>query len=201
MERVQDILWENVFSEKTEDKVRQYLERHHVHYQEIQEQKKNLRDKAPVLKKVFETDETILLTDEEHKMLRKYLELESRKELLEREYLFYLGQSLMLSYKAMLGKIRRDWSGKRNISEDMLEFLTQIRIDELDQAIRTENKEFQELADRIAEKEKEIYELPVDAQILQLINEYATALNQQWSLYTDYLYKEGIRDGLNLPEF
>lgn len=201
MERVQDILWENVFSEKTEDKVRQYLERHHVHYQEIQEQKKNLRDKAPVLKKVFETDETILLTDEEHKMLRKYLELESRKELLEREYLFYLGQSLMLSYKAMLGKIRRDWSGKRNISEDMLEFLTQIRIDELDQAIRTENKVFQELAYRIAEKEKEIYELPVDAQILQLINEYATALNQQWSLYTDYLYKEGIRDGLNLPEF
>lgn len=201
MERMQDILWENVFSEKTEDKVHKYLERHHVHYQEIQEQKKNLRDKVPVLKKVFETDETILLTDEEHKMLRKYLELESRKELLEREYLFYLGQSLMLSYKAMLGKIRRDWSGKRNISEDMLEFLTQIRIDELDQAIRAENKEFQELADRIAEKEKEIYELPVDAQILQLINEYATALNQQWSLYTDYLYKEGIRDGLNLPEF
>ena len=130
MKRVQDILWENVFSEKTEDKVRQYLERHHVHYQEIQEQKKNLRDKVPVLKKVFETDETILLTDEEHKMLRKYLELESRKELLEREYLFYLGQSLMLSYKAMLGKIRRDWSEKRNISEDMLEFLTQIRIDD-----------------------------------------------------------------------
>lgn len=201
MENLKEIPWENVFSEKTENKICRYLEEYNEVYKEIQKQKSELQKKYSVLEKLFGTDATILLTDEEHKSLRKYLDLENKKELIEREYLFYLGQSMMLSYKSMLGKIRRDWSGKRNISEDMLEFLTQTRIDELDQTIRAENKEFRELADRIAEKEKEIYELPVDAQVLQLINEYATALNQQWSLYTDYLYKEGIRDGLNLPEF
>ena len=57
---------------------------------------------------VFETKDAFTLTEEEHEILHTYFQLESYAELIEREYHFYMGQSMMFSYGSMLAKLKKE---------------------------------------------------------------------------------------------
>ena len=57
---------------------------------------------------VLETKDAVTLTEEEHEILHTYFQLESGAELIEREYHFYMGQSMMFSYGSMIAKLKKE---------------------------------------------------------------------------------------------
>ena len=98
----QDSYWmECTLDEKVDQKVCEYLKEHHAEYRNTKQKMKELMDQYPNVQAVFETDDAVSLTAEEHKILHTYFQLESYAELIEREYHFYMGQSMMFSYGSM----------------------------------------------------------------------------------------------------
>ena len=88
---------EFTLDEKVDQKVCEYLREHHAEYRDTKQKMKELMEHYPNLQTVLETDEAVTLTAEEHEILHTYFELEDRVEMIEREYHFYMGQSMMFS--------------------------------------------------------------------------------------------------------
>lgn len=108
MANKQDSYWmECTLDEKVDQKVCEYLREHHAEYRNTKQKMKELMEQYPNVKAVFETDDAVTLTAEEHEILYTYLQLESSTELIEREYHFYMGQSMMFSYGSMLAKLKK----------------------------------------------------------------------------------------------
>ena len=66
-----------------------------------------LLSQNPKIKEVLGLDGEMALTVEEHEALNRVLQLENKKNLIEREYYFYMGQAMGFSYKIMLSELRR----------------------------------------------------------------------------------------------
>ena len=82
-------------------------------------------------------------TEEEHKAVHRYFQLESEKEMIEEEYHFYMGQAQMISYGAMLGKIKKAILGKDDgDTKKLLELLMDTLIDEVEDQLK-ENTVYQ----------------------------------------------------------
>ena len=91
-------------------------------------------EKYPVIETFMETNQSISLTEEEHKAVHRYFQLESEKEMIEEEYHFYMGQAQMISYGAMLGKIKKAILGKDDgDTQKLLELLLDTWIDEIEE--------------------------------------------------------------------
>ena len=102
----QDSYWmEYTLDEKVDHKVCEYLKKHHAEYRNTKQKMKELMEQYPNVQTVFETDDEVTLTAEEHEILHTYFQLENGAELIEREYHFYMGQSMMFSYGSMLAKL------------------------------------------------------------------------------------------------
>ena len=109
MEKRQDSYWmEFTLDEKVDQKVTEYLREHHAEYQSTKQRIKELMEQYPNVQAVFETEDEVTLTAEEHEILHTYFQLESSAELIEREYHFYMGQSMMFSYGSMLAKLKKE---------------------------------------------------------------------------------------------
>lgn len=81
----QDSYWmEFILDEKADQKVNEYLRGHHTEYRSTKQKMKELIEQYPNVQAVFETDDAIMLTAEEHEILHKYFQLESGAELIER---------------------------------------------------------------------------------------------------------------------
>lgn len=153
MEYRQDFLWkESTLSERVDEKVGKYLRENHPEYQEIRQQIDELMQQHPNVRAVFEIDEEVTLTPEEHEVLNHYFNLESSAELIEREYHFYLGQSMMFSYGTMLASIRKSIMGiegkepqgigavpAESLTDHLLDIITDIRTDELEEELQCES--------------------------------------------------------------
>ena len=86
MEKRQDSYWmEFTLDEKVDQKVTEYLRGHHAEYRNTKQKLKELLEQYPKVPAVFETDEAVTLTAEEHEILHTYFQLESGAELIERE--------------------------------------------------------------------------------------------------------------------
>ena len=92
---------EFTLDEKVDQKVCEYLREHHAEYRNTKQRIKELMEQHPNVQSVFETKDAVALTAEEHEILHTYFQLESYAELIEREYHFYMGQSMMFSYGSM----------------------------------------------------------------------------------------------------
>ena len=75
---------EFTLDEKVDRKVTEYLRDHHAEYRNTKQKMKELVEQYPNVQAVFETDEAVALTAEEHEILHTYFQLESSTELLER---------------------------------------------------------------------------------------------------------------------
>ena len=103
-----DIIWnEQCLGIRIGEQVCIYLKKHNAEYQRLQKKILELIEKYPVIETFMETNQSISLTEEEHKAVHRYFQLESEKEMIEEEYHFYMGQAQMISYGAMLGKIKK----------------------------------------------------------------------------------------------
>ena len=133
-----DIIWnEQCLGIRIGEQVCTYLKKHDAEYQRLQKKILELTEKYPVIETFMESNQSISLTEEEHKAVHRYFQLESEKEMIEEEYHFYMGQAQMISYGAMLGKIKKAILGKDDgDTKKLLELLMDTWIDEVEDQLK-----------------------------------------------------------------
>ena len=140
----ENVIWQDgLLDEKIEEKVCKYLESKHPEYRSIKEQIRVLLSQNPKIKEVLGLDGEMALTVEEHEALNRVLQLENKKNLIEREYYFYMGQAMGFSYKIMLSELRRaleDSDRDRSVAH-VLEMIMDSRLDDLEEKLKAESQE------------------------------------------------------------
>ena len=198
----QDSYWmEFTLDEKVDQKVTEYLRDHHAEYRNTKQRIKELIAQHPNVQSVFETKDAVTLTAEEHEVLHTYFQLESYVELIEREYHFYMGQSMMFSYGSMLAKLKKEiMNPEEGATGRLLDFFLDTRADELEKELREQNQQYREALDEIKKYEEEIQKLNLPKMVRIQIDRYVSAINWRWALSWDFLYRSGMKDILLLIE-
>ena len=192
---------ESSLNEIVDQKVCEYLREHHAEYRNAKQRIKELMEQYPNVKAVFETETEVTLTAEEHERLHAYFQLESSAELIEREYHFYMGQSMMFSYGSMLAKLKKEiMNPEEGATGRLLDFFMETRTDELEKELRTQNQQYREALDEINKYEEEIQKLNLPKAVRVQIDRYVSAVNWRWALCWDFLYRSGMKDILLLIE-
>ena len=153
----------------------------------------------------MEKREDYWLTAEEHKALIRYFCLESSVEMIEREYHFYMGQSMMYSYGTMLTSIRNSVLGENvepagYLTDHLLDLIAESRTDELEDEFQEKSQKYRDAIQEVTQCENAIHELGLSKEAKKTIDRYVSAVGHRWVLCGDYLYKAGMRDILRLLE-
>ena len=72
------------FDEIVDQKVCEYLRGHHAEYRNAKQKIMEMMEQYPNVHAVFETEDAVTLTAEEHEILHTYFQLESSAKLIER---------------------------------------------------------------------------------------------------------------------
>ena len=199
----ENIIWQDgLLDEKIEEKVCKYLESKHPEYRSIKEQIRVLLSQNPKIKEVLGLDGEMALTVEEHEALNRVLQLENKKNLIEREYYFYMGQAMGFSYKIMLSELRRaleDSDRDRSVAH-VLEMIMDSRLDDLEEKLKVESQEYRHALEKVSRQEENFYNMNLPKEKRVQVDRYVTAVNQRWILYAEALYTAGMRDMLALIE-
>lgn len=199
----ENIIWQDgLLDEKIEEKVCKYLESKHPEYRSIKEQIRVLLSQNPKIKEVLGLDGEMALTVEEHEALNRVLQLENKKNLIEREYYFYMGQAMGFSYKIMLSELRRaleDSDRDRSVAH-VLEMIMDSRLDDLEEKLKVESQEYSNALEKVSRQEENFYNMNLPKEKRVQVDRYVTAVNQRWILYAEALYTVGMRDMLALIE-
>lgn len=100
-----DIIWnEQCLGIRIGEQACTYLKKHDAEYQRLQKKILEFTEKYPVIETFMESNQSISLTEEEHKALHRYFQLESEKEMIEEQYHFYMGQAQMIFMELCWGK-------------------------------------------------------------------------------------------------
>ena len=194
-----DIIWnEQCLGIRIGEQVCTYLKKHDAEYQRLQKKILELIERYPVIETFMESNQSISLTAEEHKAVHRYFQLESGKEMIEEEYHFYMGQAQMISYGAMLGKIKKAVTGKDNgDTEKLRELLMDTWIDEVEDQLK-ENTVYQEMLEKISKYEEQVRAMGLSKEKRKMIDAYVTKVNERWILYAESLYQAGMQKILEL---
>ena len=194
-----DIIWnEQCLGIRIGEQVCTYLKKHDAEYQRLQKKILEFTEKYPVIETFMESNQSISLTEEEHKALHRYFQLESEKEMIEEEYHFYMGQAQMISYGAMLGKIKKAVSGKdESDTKKLLELLMDTWIDEVENELK-ENAVYQKMLEKISKYEDQVQAMGLEKEKRKMIDAYVTKVNERWILYAESLYQAGMQKILEL---
>lgn len=199
----ENVIWQDgLLDEKIEEKVCKYLESKHPEYWSIKEQIRVLLCQTPKIREVLGLDGEMALTVPEHKALNKVLQLENKKNLIEREYYFYMGQAIGFSYKAMLVEMRRalDDSARDRKIDQVLEMIMDNRLDDWEEKLKAESQEYSNALEEVSCQEECFYNMNLSKEKRVQVDRYVTAVNQRWILYAESLYTAGLRDRLALIE-
>lgn len=206
MEKREDSLWrESALGEDVDVKVGKYLRANNQEYQDIRQQIDVLMQQYPAVRALFESDDAVTLTEEEHEALNRYFCLESNAEMIERAYHFYMGQSMMYSYGSMLTSIRRSVLGEEvepagYLTDHLLDLIAESRTDELEDEFQEKSQKYRDAIDEVTLCENAVHELGLSKEAKKTIDRYVSAVGHRWVLCGDYLYKAGMRDILQLLE-
>ena len=158
-----DIIWnEQCLGIRVGEQVCTYLKKHNAEYQRLQKKILELTEKYPVIEIFMESNQSISLKSEEHKAVHRYFQLESEKEMIEEEYHFYMGQVQMISYGAMLGKIKKAVLGRDDDTKKLLELLMDTWIDEVENQLK-ENTVYQEMLEKISKYEEMVQAMALNS--------------------------------------
>ena len=199
----ENVIWQDgLLDEKIEEKVCKYLESKHPEYRSIKEQIRVLLQQNPKIREVLGLDGEMVLTVPEHEALNKVLQLENKKNLIEREYYFYMGQAMGFSYKVMLAEIKRalEASPRDRDVDQVLEMIMDSRLDDLEEKLKVESQEYSNALEEVSCQEEIIYNMNLPKEKRIQVDRYVTAVNQRWILYAESLYTAGLRDMLALIE-
>ena len=194
-----DIIWnEQCLGIRIGEQVCTYLKKHDAEYQRLQKKILELIERYPVIETFMESNQSISLTAEEHKAVHRYFQLESGKEMIEEEYHFYMGQAQMISYGAMLGKIKKAVTGKDNgDTEKLRELLMDTWIDEVEDQLK-ENTVYQKMLEKISKYEEQVRAMGLSKEKRKMIDAYVTEVSERWILYAESLYQAGMQKILDL---
>ena len=194
-----DIIWnEQCLGIRISEQICNYLKKHDAEYQRLQNKILELTERYPVIETFMESNQAISLTTEEHKAVHQYFRLESEKEMIEEEYHFYMGQAQMISYGAMLGKIKKAVSGKdESDTKKLLELLMDTWIDEVENELK-ENAVYQKMLEKISKYEDQVQAMGLEKEKRKMIDAYVTKVNERWILYAESLYQAGMQKILEL---
>ena len=194
-----DIIWnEQCLGIRIGEQVCTYLKKHDAEYQRLQKKILELTEKYPVIETFMETNQAISLTEEEHKAVHRYFQLESEKEMIEEEYHFYMGQAQMISYGAMLGKIKKAILGNdEGNTKKLVELLMDTWIDEVENELK-ENAVYQKMLEKISKYEDQVQAMGLEKEKRKMIDAYVTKVNERWILYAESLYQAGMQKILEL---
>ena len=194
-----DIIWnEQCLGIRIGEQVCIYLKNHNAEYQRLQRKILQLTEKYPVIETFMESKESISLTTEEHKAVHRYFQLESEKEMIEEQYHFYMGQAQMISYGAMLGKIKKAILGKDDgDTQKLLELLLDTWIDEIEEQLK-ENIAYQGMLEKISKYEEQVQAMGLSKEKRKTIDAYVTEVSERWILYAESLYQAGMQKILEL---
>ena len=188
----------NVWGIRIGEQVCIYLKKHNAEYQRLQKKILEFTEKYPVIETFMETNQSISLTEEEHKAVHRYFQLESEKEMIEEEYHFYMGQAQMISYGAMLGKIKKAILGKDDgDTQKLLELLLDTWIDEIEEQLK-ENIAYQGMLEKISKYEEQVQTMGLAKEKRKTIDAYVTEVSERWILYAESLYQAGMQKILEL---
>ena len=193
-----DIIWnEQCLGIRVGEQVCTYLKKHNAEYQRLQKKILELTEKYPVIEIFMESNQSISLKSEEHKAVHRYFQLESEKEMIEEEYHFYMGQVQMISYGAMLGKIKKAVLGRDDDTKKLLELLMDTWIDEVENQLK-ENTVYQEMLEKISKYEEMVQAMGLSKENRKTIDSYVTEVSERWILYSESLYQAGMQKILEL---
>ena len=194
-----DIIWnEQCLGIRIGEQVCTYLKKHDAEYQRLQKKILELTEKYPVIETFMETNQSISLTEEEHKAVHRYFQLESEKEMIEEEYHFYMGQAQMISYGAMLGKIKKAILGNdEGNTKKLVELLMDTWIDEVENELK-DNAGYQKMLEKISTYEDQVQAMGLEKEKRKMIDAYVTKVNERWILYAESLYQAGMQKILEL---
>ena len=194
-----DIIWnEQCLGIRIGEQVCTYLKKHDAEYQRLQKKILEFTEKYPVIETFMESNQPISLTEEEHKAVHRYFQLESEKEMIEEEYHFYMGQAQMISYGAMLGKIKKAILGNdEGNTKKLVELLMDTWIDEVENELK-ENAVYQKMLEKISKYEDQVQAMGLEKEKRKMIDAYVTKVNERWILYAESLYQAGMQKILEL---
>ena len=194
-----DIIWnEQCLGIRIGEQVCIYLKKHNAEYQRLQKKILEFTEKYPVIETFMETNQSISLTEEEHKAVHRYFQLESEKEMIEEEYHFYMGQAQMISYGAMLGNIKKAILGQDDgDTQKLLELLLDTWIDEIEEQLK-ENIAYQGMLEKISKYEEQVQTMGLAKEKRKTIDAYVTEVSERWILYAESLYQAGMQKILEL---
>ncbi len=194
-----DIIWnEQCLGIRIGEQVCTYLKKHSAEYQRLQKKILELIERYPVIETFMESNQPISLTTEEHKTVHRYFQLESEKEIIEEQYHFYMGQAQMISYGAMLGKIKKAVMGKdEGDTKKLLELLMDTWIDEVEDQLK-ENTVYQGMLEKISKYEEQVRAMGLSKEKRKTIDAYVTEVSERWILYSESLYQAGMQKILEL---
>lgn len=202
MREKQDIIWEkSTMWESIERWVSKYLKNKHSEYQKIQSEAIRLVEENPAVWKLMNDSDGVALSREDHETLHRYFETESAMQTFELEYYFLAGQIMTFSYGNMLAQLKKDlFEMDAGTSTHLIELLTNIRSDELEEQLQSECKEYRDRVEEEKRCETEVQKLNLSKRERKIVDSYVTAVNNRWLLCGDYLYQSGMKDILLLLE-
>ena len=183
-----DIIWnEQCLGIRIGEQVCTYLKKHDAEYQRLQKKILELTEKYPVIETFMESNQSNRITEEEQTEVHRYKNKESEKEMIEEEYHFYMGQAQMISYGAMLGKIKKAILGKDDgDTQKLLELLLDTWIDEVEDQLK-ENTVYQGMLEKISKYEEQVQTMGLSKEKRKTIDAYVTEVSERWILYAESL--------------
>ena len=76
--------------------------------------------------------------------------------------------------------------------------MTEGRMESIENRLLSENQEYRQMDDESIKKEEVIKSLHLPDEVENAVDEYVSAVNSQWLLYSQLLYRYGLEDALAL---
>ena len=109
-----------------------------------------------------------------------------------------MGQAQMISYGAMLGKIKKAILGNDDgDTKKLLELLLDTWIDEVEDQLK-ENTVYQGMLEKISKYEEQVQTMGLSKEKRKTIDKYVTEVSERWILYAESLYQAGMQKILEL---
>lgn len=194
----QDEQWSEALGIWADRKVVTYLKKHHPKFDTILKRQNELAKNYSIITPFLNDETPVSLTANEHKAVLEYFKLRGEMEYLIREYHFYLGQTTGFSGLQPLLRDNRDAKKIGERKNELLDILTEGRMESIENRLLSENQEYRQMDDESIKKEERIKSLHLPDEVENAVDEYVSAVNSQWLLYSQLLYRYGLEDALAL---
>lgn len=104
---IQKIPWIKESDMDVDKRIVEYLKEHNQEYIDLGKEIDKILDDYPILSQLFDKENEITLTEEQHKAYRKYIFLKEDMENLERSGRYLMGQADMIPYMIVMSQMER----------------------------------------------------------------------------------------------